>query len=156
MEIKNYKGKIYNINGCLGCNLSNKDIHELLYKDEYFNVSQDFELPINGFIIISTNNHVVSINELNKEQRYRLIDLENRIIELLKKYDISDRFRIIFEEKGHFHIWIVPEYEWMKENGKIIFNLEYIFNYAKNNLRNEYNLKKIDDTCKKLKRDLNR
>lgn len=156
MEIKDYMGKMHNIDGCLGCYLSNGDVHELLYKDEDFNVSQDFELPINGFIIISTNNHIVSINELTKEQRYKLIELENRVIELLKSYDISNRFRIILEEKGHFHIWLMPEYEWMKKNGKVIFNLEDIFNYAKNNLRTEYNLKKINDTCKKLKRDLNR
>lgn len=155
MEIRDYTGKIHNIDGCLGCNLSNGDIHELLHKDDDFNVSQDFELPINGFIIIATNKHIISINELTKEQRYKLIDLENKIIELLKSYGITNNFKIILEEKNHFHVWIMPEYSWMKEIGKPTYNIKEIFDYAKNNLRTTNNLNDISETCKKLKKDLN-
>ena len=155
MKIKKYNNEMYKIDGCLGCELAKGKIHDILYKDDDFNVSQDFELPINGFIIIATNEHIVSINELTSKQRFKLIELENRVLSLLKKYKLCDRYRIILEEKGHFHIWLMPEYEWMKENGKVIFNIEYIFNYAKNNLRNDDNIKLINETCKRLKKDLN-
>lgn len=158
MEIKDIKGSILDIDGCLGCNLSSgilKPFGGILYNDGDFNVSQDYELPINGFIIIATNKHIISINELTKEQRYKLIELENRIIELLKSYGITNNYRIILEEKKHFHVWLMPEYSWMKNIGKPIYNIKEIFDYAKNNLRTLDNLNDIIETCKKLKKDLN-
>lgn len=158
MEIRDIRGDIHNVNGCLGCNLSDETLETfggILYRDDDFNVSQDYELPINGFIIIATNKHIVSINELSKEQRYKLIELENRIIELLKSYGISNNYRIIFEEKNHFHVWLMPEYSWMRDIGKPIYNIKEIFDYAKNNLRTLDNLNDISETCKRLKKDLN-
>lgn len=158
MKIKDIKGYTHDVNGCLGCNLSNGTLEPfggILYNDSDFNVSEDYEIPINGFIIIATNKHIISINELTKEQRYKLIDLENKIIELLKSYGITNNFKIILEEKNHFHVWIMPEYSWMKEIGKPIYNIKEIFDYAKNNLRTTNNLNDISETCKKLKKDLN-
>lgn len=158
MELKDVQGQIHNIDGCLGCNLSNgvlKPFEGMIYKDDDFNISQDFELPINGFIIIATNEHIISINELTDKQRYKLIELENRIIKLLKDYKVCDNYRIIFEEKNHFHVWLMPEHNWMKSFGKPIYNIDKIFDYAKNNLRTEDNLNEIRKTCKKLKKDLN-
>ena len=102
MIIKDIKNIEHNIDGCLGCMLSNgklESVGGILYKDESFNVSQDFELPINGFIIISTNRHCETLSDLTDKEREKLIKLINIIIDLLKSYNVSDKFNIILEEK---------------------------------------------------------
>lgn len=160
MIIRDLCGNEHIINGCLGCEISSgrlNPIGGILYKDEYFSVSQDFELPINGFIIISSIKHFENLNELSDVERTILIQLINRIIELLKSYNIADSFNVILEEKKgyHFHVWIMPRNNWMIEKfGKVLKNIKLIQDYAKENLRNDDNIENILNTCKKLKSDL--
>ena len=159
--IKNILGEEVNIENCLGCEIVSGDIKPvggILYKDDYFVVCQDFELPINGFIIISTVKHCERFCELTDDERIKMINLVNKIIKLLRSYDVCEEFNMIFEEKEniHFHVWIMPRHKWMKEKfGKIIKNIKEIQDYALENMRDEDNVECIIDTCNKLRKDLN-
>ena len=53
-----------------------------MYKDETFNVAHDFELPINGFIIISANKHIYFINDLTEIEQLKLIKLISKVLKL--------------------------------------------------------------------------
>ena len=64
---------------------------------------------------------------------------------------------MIFEEKEnrHFHIWLMPRHIWMKNLvGDITDNIGKIFEYAKNNLRNEETYKRIEEITNILKTNL--
>ncbi len=157
MNITSYDGEDYEVNGCLGCFLKKNNIN-ILYKDETFNVAQDFELPINGFIIISANKHISSINDLTEIEQLKLIKLISKVLKLLKSYGICENYNIVQEEKSdyHFHVWLMPSHKWMKDKfGNTLKNIKSIQEYSKNNLKTKDNLRDISITCKKLKRDLN-
>ena len=58
-------------------------------------------------------------------------------------------------KEGHFHLQILPRYKWMEdERGTIIGNLNRGFQYAKNNLNTQENLKQIKKTILTLKKEL--
>ena len=72
---------------------------------------------------------------------------------------IADEYNIILEEKtnSHFHVWLMPRHKWMLEKfGKIIQNIKSIQEYALENMRTDENIKNIAETCKILKRELNK
>ena len=162
MKIINLLGEEKVVNDCLGCELANGMLDVfggMLYQDEYFNISQDFELPIDGFIIIASNKHYEFINDITDSERFLLINLINKVTKLLRSYEVCSEFNIILEEKvgRHFHVWIMPRHKWMIEKfGNVLKNIQVIQDYAKENMRTEENILKIEDTCKKLKYDLNK
>ena len=120
---------------CLGCDIAN---HKMMppggyvYEDNFINISADPEIPIPGFMVLGINKHIKSINELSKEERYHIMDILNLTISKIKECDISKEVLIIQEEKAkHFHIWIVPMYEWMNKFNKNVRNIDKIIEYSK-------------------------
>ena len=75
----------------------------------------------------------------------------------MKENKICDEFNVIFEEKQkrHFHVWIMPRHERMsKICNNITQNIGLIFDYAKNNFRNENIYNKIDEAVSITKEQL--
>lgn len=130
---------------CLGCDIAKHKLippGEYVYEDDFINVSADPEIPIPGFMVLGIKKHVRTMNELSKEERYRIIDILNLTIENIKKCGIANRVLVIQEERSrHFHIWIVPVHEWMKEYGESVKNIDKIINHSKEifdeNIKNE-------------------
>ena len=161
MKVERCDGKVFEFDGCFGCACAPGGALPaypyIIWEDETFFVEQDFELPINGFIIIATKRCVGSINELNDTEKQKLILLIDRIIVALKKIGVAKEFNIIQEEKEgyHFHFWIMPSSDWAKQKfGKILKNVKQIQDYAKENFKDEEHLKEIRETCEKLKEEL--
>ncbi len=150
------------LNGCLGCEIISGNIKPfggILYKSKNFCVTQDLELPIEGFIIISSIRHVEKLNQLNDEERTELISLAIKITDILTDNDICNDFNLILEEKPnvHFHMWVMPRHQWMQEQfGKVLKNIKPIQDYAINNMRTPENFAKIQSTCNLLKTELNK
>ncbi len=122
---------------CMGCDIAE---HRMLppggyvYEDNFINVSADPEIPIPGFMVLGINKHIKSLNELSKEERYQIIDILNLTITKIKECKISDEVLLIQEERAnHFHIWVVPTYDWMKVFNKNVRNIDKIIEYAKTN-----------------------
>ena len=160
-EIKDLTGKSYNINDCLGCEIAKENILPfggMLFKNENFVVVQDFELPINGFIIISTIRHIESYCEMSASERIELGDLIDKTLKILKDNNIAKEYNIILEEKKgyHFHIWLMPRHKWMIEKfGSVLKNIKSIQQYAFENMRNDQVFQEIKQTCELLKKSLN-
>ena len=159
--IEDLTGQKYELNGCLGCEIESGNMTPfggVLYKDEEFTITQDYELPINGFIIISTVRHIEKFTELNDSERLNLTNLINKTLNILRNNNIAEEFNIILEEKQgiHFHIWLMPRHKWMLEKfGKVMKNIKPIQDYALENMKTEENFKEIKNTCEILKRELN-
>lgn len=129
---------------CLGCAIVKGEILPpggILLETEDFLVHQDPLVPIDGFLIITVKKHVSSITELTAEQRYRLIDLLNDGICLLKQVHVADEITIIQEERSsHLHFWLFPWKTWMKGMG----NYKEICDYAKKNASKEQRQQAFD------------
>ena len=161
--VRSFNGEMINIGDCMGCtkaiNIKNEKINpgEIL-KTKSFDISQDFELPINGFIVIGSIRHIESINEMTIEEKQELITLIDVVIFCLKKLNICSQYDVIWEEKdnNHFHVWLMPRHKYLQEviGTNIIKKIGELFNYAKSNLRTEENLNTIRKTIALLKAEL--
>lgn len=138
-----YANEKIKFEGCPGCAYGK---HEFVlpcgmaYENERFTLSQDWELPIEGFLVVSPKRCVEKFADLTEKERIEAFDITYKAINILRDNKICDRFNIIFEEKEnrHFHIWIMPRHKWMEELVEdIIDHVGTIFNYAKENFRNE-------------------
>ena len=161
--IKSFTGEMINIGNCMGCtksaNSENKDINPgEIIRTKNFDISQDFELPINGFIIIGSIRHIESINEMTTEEKQELITLIDVVIATLKKLNVCSQYDVVWEEKdnNHFHVWLMPRHKYLIDamGTNIIKKVGELFNYAKNNLRTEENLNSIFNTINNLKIEL--
>ena len=161
--VKSFNGKMIDVGNCMGCtkatNAQNEDINPgEIVRTKNFDISQDFELPINGFIVIGSLRHVESINEMTAEEKQELITLIDVVIKYLKKLDVCAQYDVVWEEKdnNHFHVWLMPRHKYLLEalGTNIMKKVGELFDYAKNNLRTEENLKDIYNTIKKLRSEL--
>ena len=126
----------------------------MAYENDRFTLSQDWELPIQGFFIVSPKRHIEKLCELTKNERNEMFEIVDKTVKILRDNKICERFDYIFEEKEnrHLHVWILPRYNWMnKIVNDIIDNIGIILEYAKTNFRNDENyeeIKRISDIVK--------
>ena len=152
-----YNNKAFAYDGCPGCAFAAHAFHldcGLAYENERFTLSQDWELPIPGFLIIAPKRHIELLSELTEDERNEMFEIVDKTVKILRDNKICERFDYIFEEKEnrHLHVWILPRYNWMnKIVNDIIDNIGIILEYAKTNFRNDENyeeIKRISDIVK--------
>ena len=160
MNLTRADGKVYENVECMGCDIANHKLQPfggMIYEDENFTVCADFEVPIDGFIIISTKAHISSINDMTEGQKVDFIMLLDKCLKALKELGTAEEFILIQGERKdiHFHISLMPRQKWMSEKfGRIISNIKNIQSYAIENMKTTENLNQIEETCKKLREKL--
>ena len=105
-----YTNNKLNFMGCPGCAYANHEFElpcGMAYENELFTLSQDWELPIEGFFIVSPKMHVEKFEELSKEEKIEMFELVDKTIKILRKNNICDRFEVIFEEKENRHLHVL-------------------------------------------------
>lgn len=157
--MKNYANEIIECDGCRSCAYANHEFSlpcGIAYENERFVLSQDWELPIPAFFIVTPKKHIEKFEELNKEEKNEMFEIVDKTIRILRNNNICDRFNVVFEEKEnkHFHIWIMPRHKWMSDLvGRIIENISQIFEYAINNMRTIENYNKIKEITNLVKKE---
>lgn len=161
--VKTFYGELIDVGDCMGCSIvkhfENIDFYRgQIIRTKNFTLAQDFELPINGFLVISSTRHILSINEMTLEEKQELITLIDITISSLKNLNVCSQYNVIWEEKDncHFHVWLVPRHNYLVQaiGGNIIKHISELFDYAKNNLRTKENLNDIYNTINNLKIEL--
>lgn len=158
--MKNYANEEVIYNGCPGCAFAKHEFElpcGMAYENDNFTVAQDWELPIEGFFIVAPKRHIEKFSEFTVDERNEMFDIVDKTIKVLRENNICDRFEIIFEEKEnrHLHVWIMPRHKWMHEIvDDIIDNIGTVFDYAKNNFRNEEVYKKINNISDIVKNNM--
>ncbi|QQS16135.1 MAG: diadenosine tetraphosphate hydrolase [Candidatus Moraniibacteriota bacterium] len=158
MKITNYQGAPSDIS-CLGCAREEGKIERVgdIFTTAYFDVHQDFEIPIPGFIIISSRRHIRSIDELTNEEKIDFINTVTSTRTAMRKTLGIDTVYLIQEEDSahHFHLWIFPRYLWMSEKfGTKTPSLRPIMEYARENMKTKENLEKVEQAIEKLQQYL--
>ena len=120
---------------CTGCSVINKELVPIggwIYESKNFVLAQDAEVMIEGFLIIQAKRHVNSLLDFSEEENLELSNLLYQTRKALKELNICEEVTIVQEERSkHFHIWLFPCYDWMKENfGKVIKYLRDINQYV--------------------------
>ena len=156
VTIKDISGIEHEIN-CIACSIQSGEVAlpiERITETEYFVAEQDFEYPIEGFVIIASKRHIKSVLEFTKEEQK---DFSNFLIECRKamreKLGIEE-VTIVQEEtssSSHFHVWLFPWNPWMSEHKRKVNNVMKIMDIAKSERSNDIELAKINVSNSKLK-----
>lgn len=155
-QITDISGNVVEVE-CIGCAIAQGAVKVRggsVINTKYFDVSQDFEVPIPGFMIIATKRHLSSVDEFTDEEAVEF----TRILRGTRKiqHDVLgiDSVYIHQEEDSsdHFHVWMLPRYHWMEEKfGRKIESVRPIMEYAKNELKTDENLAELDKSVEQLK-----
>jgi len=152
-------------NKCLGCEIVNKNIQTpfgIMLETYNFVVFQDPEIPIPGFMIINSKRHIKSILNMERQEYSELMNLVYKVRKtMMNLTEIIDVVIIQKELSPHFHLWLMPRYEWMTNNsalglshGKLSDFTEAI-KYSKEHHKNDTNISKIKECCEIIRKALN-
>ncbi len=141
---------------CTGCSVISGELVPfggIIYQTENFSLAQDAEVLLEGFLIIQSKKHVNSILEFTEEECMELTKLLYQTRKALKELNICEEVTIVQEERSkHFHIWLFPYYDWMREKfGKGIKYLRDINEHVIQNVTEE-DKKNVLKTCERLKK----
>ena len=159
-KLIDYAGNEIMVEGCPGCAFALKKFtvpSGTVYEEGVLTVSQDWEIPIEGMLVVAPKRHVVNLGELTDQERTRIFDVANKTINALKKVFPGTKYSLVFNESDlHFHVLLVPNHEWMRRIANDpIYNLKAVFDYATNMLKNtREKVQPIADTCDAVRRAL--
>lgn len=144
---------------CLSCAITNGIIEPtggVIVETKHFHVHQDVAYPIPGLVILAAKRHFYCMDELTIEERFEYIELIYKIREVQRNLLGIEKVYYFYNEdtKHHFHLWLVPRYEWMYEFGKSVESLRPVLLHARNNLNNKDNMKQVISAIIKLREEL--
>ena len=144
---------------CLSCAVTSGLIEPdggVVIETEYFHAHQDVAYPIKGLIILASKRHIKCFDELTEEERMDYISLLSKIRNAQRKVLGIEHVYYFYNEDTthHFHIWMVPRYEWMYEFGHSIESVRPVLLYSRNNMNTEENLGEVRTAIEKLTKEL--
>ena len=123
-----------------------------IVETKYFDVHQDWEIPIAGFFIIAPKRKIRTLDEFTDAEAAEYISLIRKLRKGMKEVlDIRDVYFFQNEDTKHnFHLWIFPRHDWMESFGRKIESVKPIMNYAKKNMLDEKSIDTVKLYVKKM------
>ena len=120
---------------------------------KFFEIHQDWEVPISGFFIISPKRKLNTIADFTEKEAEEFIVVLCKLRKDMKtKLAINTVYLFENEDTTHnFHFWIFPRHSWMERFGRKIESVRPIMEYAKKNMMNEENILIVKEYVKKMK-----
>jgi len=127
--------------------------NEKIIITEFFDVHQDWMMPISGFFIIKPLRKIRSVTELNDDEAIDFINLIRKVRLGMKDIlGIETVYLFQSEDSRHgFHLWMFPRHQWMEQFGRKIESVKPIMNYAKKNMANEEIFQQIREAVAKTR-----
>ncbi len=126
---------------------------ETVLVTDHFDIHQDREIPIPGFLVMATTRKIASICEFNTQEIEEFLPLLVKVRGALKEVlHINNVYFFQNEDSTHgFHVWIFPRHPWMERFGRKIQSVRPIMEYAKESMGDGNTIKEIKEAIKKLK-----
>jgi len=146
---------------CLSCALISgliKPDGGVVYETEYFHAHQDVAYPIKGLIIVASKRHITCLDELTDAEKTDYINILSKIRKAQREVLGIEHVYYFYNEDTthHFHIWMVPRYEWMYQCGRSVESVRPVLLHARNELNHDENLQEVMEAIKQLKIELNK
>jgi len=147
---------------CLSCAIAQNKVEirgGSVIRSKYFDVHQDFEIPIPGFMILTSLRHLKAVDEFTEEESLEFMKVLRAARQLQRDVLGIDTVYLHQEEDTsyHFHLWMFPRYDWMEPQfGRKAESMRPIMEYARSELKTEENLSKLDEDVKRLKASASR
>ncbi|MGF0469994.1 HIT family protein [Lysinibacillus fusiformis] len=141
---------------CLSCAIISGQIEPnggVLIETDYFHAHQDIAYPIKGLVIVASKRHIHCLDELNNDEKLDYIHLLTKIRQAQREVlGIAYVYYFYNEDTTHhFHIWMVPRYEWMNAFGRSVESLRPVLLHARKNMNNEEHEKEVRVAIKLLR-----
>ena len=149
--MKNYADPDITFTGCPACAYAKHEFElpcGMAFENDRFTLSQDWEIPIEGFLIISPKRHVELFTDLEEDERNEMFSIIDKTMRVLRDNNVCEKFNVILYEGAntHLHVWIFPRHKWMRELApKITENIGKIVEYAQENFRTQEALDRIKE-----------
>ncbi|WP_054955574.1 HIT family protein [Paenibacillus dakarensis] len=146
---------------CLSCALTSGLITPtggVIYETNLFHIHQDVAYPIRGLIILASKRHFYGMDELTEAEQNEYISLIHKIRRAQRERLGIDKVYYFYNEDTthHFHLWMVPRYEWMEAFGGSVESLRPVLLHARNQMNNEENMKAVFEGIDELREALHR
>ncbi|GAA0398383.1 diadenosine tetraphosphate hydrolase [Paenibacillus motobuensis] len=133
---------------CLSCALTSGLIVPtggVIYESDHFHVHQDVAYPIKGLVILAAKRHFYGMDELTDEEQSEYISLIHRIRRAQRTRLGIEKVYYFYNEDTthHFHLWMVPRYEWMKKFGNSVESLRPVLVHARNYMNDAENMNEV-------------
>ena len=128
--------------------------NENIITTKYFDVHQDWEIPIPGFFIIASLRKLKSISEFTDGESIEFINLIRQVRQGMRDVlKIQEVYFFQNEDTEHnFHLWIFPRHDWMQRFGGKIQSVRPIINYAKENMISDDISSEVKNSVKEMKK----
>ncbi len=156
VKVKDIVGTEHEVD-CIACSIQSEEVAlpvERIAVTKYFVVEQDFEYPIEGFVIIASKRHVKSVLEFTNEEQIEFIKLLVECRKAMKEKLGIEEVTIVQEEtssSSHFHVWLFPWLPWMSEHKRKINNIMSIMDIVKRDFSDEMKLRRVKDAANLLR-----
>ena len=110
---------------CLSCDIvsgNTATVGGVIIETESFHAHQDFAYAIPGLVIVASKRHFKMLDEMNEVESAEFLPLIQQIRRAQREVLKVEHSYYFYNEdtKHHFHLWMVPRYEWMAQFGKSI------------------------------------
>ncbi|MBU2539589.1 diadenosine tetraphosphate hydrolase [Patescibacteria group bacterium] len=127
--------------------------NEKIIVTDYFDIHQDWEVPIPGFFIVASIKNRVSLDEFDEKEANEFLYLTRKLRKGMKDV-LGIKTVCLYQDEGSrhgFHLWIFPRYEWMNKFGNKVESIRPIINHAKENMVNDEVFLEVKDIVKKMR-----
>ena len=149
------------VSNCFGCSIQNGDYKVpggFLYSGRHFNIVQDPCVPIPGFLVVNSKRHITGIAQFTPPEIKEfagIVYIARKA--MLEALGLKTAYLVQEERSCHFHLWILPKYDWMGKFNPGISSARKIMTYAAEHLttkRDQDNLAKSIRNLKKYFKDI--
>lgn len=139
---------------CIGCEIHHGSLQSYegsIHSWSHFHAHQDIEVPLPGFVILSTKRHIKSVSEFTSDELVEFGQAVGLIREVQEAAGIKNCYLFQNEDSSdHFHLWFFPVYEWMQKYGKGYSLLAEAFRDVKEG-KVEYELHEVTEKIERIK-----
>lgn len=125
----------------------------VLLETPHFHAHQDFAYPIPGLVIVALRRHVCALDELTEQEAVELAQTLRRIRRAQRVALGIEHVYYFYNEdtSHHFHVWMVPRYDWMAQFGKSIEAVRPALRYAQQEMTGEQDTAAVRDAIVRLR-----
>lgn len=145
--------------GCLSCALTSGQIEPYggtIAETEHFHAHQDVAYPIPGLVIVAAKRHFYGLDEMTAEERSEYITFVHNIRTVQRQRMQIESVYYFYNEDTthHFHLWMVPRYEWMQAFGRSVESLRPVLRHARDERNDEANQQHVMEGIETLRQGL--
>lgn len=125
----------------------------ILLETPHFHAHQDFAYPIPGLVIVALRRHACALDELTEQEASELALTLRRIRRVQRAALGIEHVYYFYNEdtSHHFHVWMVPRYDWMAQFGKSIESVRPALRYAQQEMTSERDTAVVRDAISRLR-----